>query len=218
MNKKRIIIISGLLIAIILILFFSFYYKTQKIGNNINKSTDDIARYILNISSYEAEMEVIVKSNKTTNQYKLKQCYAKPNIIKQTIEEPKNLENLTIIYDGHNMKIENTNLSLTKIYQEYEYISENTLCLSSFIDNYNDNSKIYEKGNEIIIENNNIYNQYNIKQVLYINKEDALPTRMEIKDNNKNNIIYIKYNEIKLNKIKREEILAFKLKDLNLGI
>lgn len=216
MNKKRIIIISSLLISIILILFFSINYKTQKNGNNISKSTDDIVEYILNISSYEADLEVTVESNKTTNKYKLKQLYSKPNIIKQIIEEPSNLENLTIIYDGKNMKLENTNLSLSKIYENYEYISQNTLWLSSFIDNYNDNSKITETENEVIIENNNIYNKYNEKQVLYIDKHSSLPSKLEIYDNNRNTRIYIKYNEIKLNKLKQNEIIAFKFEKINL--
>ena len=140
MNKKRIIIISGLSISIIFILFFSINYKTQKFGNNISKTTDDIVDNILNLSSYEASLDVTVESNKTTNKYKIKQIYSKPNIIKQIIEEPNNLENLTILYDGKDMKLENTKLSLSKIYEEYEYISQNTLWLSSFIDNYSNDS------------------------------------------------------------------------------
>lgn len=218
MNKKIMILIVVLLVFVILILFYLFHYKTGKFGNNINKSTDEMIRYILNINSYEAEIEVTVQSNKTTNQYKLKQYYVKPNTIKQTIEEPVNLENLTIIYDGNNMKIENTNLSLSKIYQNYEYLSENVLWLSTFIDQYNEHSKIKETNEEIIIENVNTNNIYYSKQILYINKKTILPTRLEITDNNKNNKIYIKYNEIKFNKIKQEEILAFQIENLNLGI
>ncbi len=216
MNKKKIIIIIGLFISIIFVLFYLFHYKTGKSGNNISKSTDDVIEYILNISSYEARIEVIIESNKTTNQYRLKQLYSKPNVMKQIIEEPSNLANLTISYDGRNMKLKNTNLGLSKVYEDYEYISQNTLWLSSFIDNYNDNSKIRETENEIIIENNIIYHPYNTKQILYINKKTSLPTKLEIMDNNKNSKIYIKYNEIKLNKIKQNDIIAFKLEKTNL--
>ena len=86
MNKKRKLIILGLTVLIILILFAFIYYKTQKNVNNINKSTNEIARYILNISSYEADLEVKIESNKNTNKYKMKQLYSKPNIIKQIIK------------------------------------------------------------------------------------------------------------------------------------
>ena len=218
MNKNRKLIILGLTVLIILILFAFIYYKTQKNVNNINKSTNEIARYILNISSYEADLEVKIESNKNTNKYKMKQLYSKPNIIKQIIKEPQNLENLTIIYDGNNMRLENTNLSLSKIYKDYEYISQNTLWLSTFIDNFNDKSKIYDKENEVIIENNTIYNNYNVKQILYVDKNKCIPTKLEILDNNKNVKIYIKYNEIRLNKLKKNDIIAFKLNNKKIEI
>ena len=204
MNKK-IIIFS--LIIIFLILLFIINYKIRNNGNNISKLTKNLEEYILNISSYEAELEVTIESNKTINKYKLKQLYCKPNFIKQIVKQPTNIENLTIVYDGDNMKIENTNLSLSQIYENYKYINENTLWLNSFINNYNENSKSYENENEFILENNNKYNQYNVKQVLYIDKSKKIPTKMEVYDNNKNTKVYIKYNEIKLNKISKEEIV-----------
>ena len=116
-------------------------------------------------------------------------------------------------YDGKNMKVENTNLSLSKIYQDYKYISENTLWLSTFIDNYNDNSKIYEKEGKVIIESNVAYNFYNVKEVLYIDKKKGKPIELKIFDNSNNNRIYIKYNEIKINQTKQNEIVAFKIKE-----
>ena len=204
MNKK---IIMFSLIIIFLILYFIIHYKIKNTGNTINKSKNNLEEYILNISSYEAELEVTVESNKTTNKYKLKQLYCKPNFIKQIVIEPSNIENLSIVYDGKNMKLENTNLSLSKIYEDYKYINENVLWLSSFIENYNCNSKVYKTEKEIIIENNNKYNNYNVKQILYIDIDKKVPIKMEVYDNNKNAKIYIKYNEIKLNQTYKEKIV-----------
>lgn len=216
MNKKKTFIILILIIFMIFLLFFLINYKTGKYGNNISKSTDDIVRYILNISSYEAEIEVTVESNKTINKYKMQQFFSNPNIMKQIIKEPTNIENLTITYDGYNMKLDNTKLSLSKIYENYKYISENTLWLSTFINNYNKNSKVEEIDNKIIIENNIMLNNHKLKQILYIDKKTALPIKLEIKDNNKKNKIYIKYNEIKLNKTNKDAIIAFKIEKNNL--
>ena len=42
-----------------------------------NKSADEIKEYILNISSYEAEVEINVISNKNQNKYKAKQQFVK---------------------------------------------------------------------------------------------------------------------------------------------
>lgn len=216
MKKNKIFASLLIFICLILILFFILYYIKGKNGNNISKSTEDIIQYILNINSYEAEIDVIVQSNKTTNEYKIKQYYTSPNICKQIIREPKDIENLTIIYDGKNIKVENSIISLSKIYKEYQYINQNTLFLNSFIENYNDYSKIEENNDEIIIQNNIKYNKYNEKQVLYVNKKTGLPTKLEIYDNNKNNTIYIKYNKVKFNKTKQEEILAFKFEEISL--
>ena len=214
MNKTKIFIILILIILIILLLFFLIYYKTGKYGNNISKSTDDVVRYILNISSYEAEIEVIVESNKTINRYKMQQFFSNPNIMKQIIKEPSDIENLTITYDGNDMKVDNTKLSLSKIYENYKYVSGNTLWLNTFIDNYNKNSKIKEIDNKIIIENNIMLNNHKLTQTLYIDKQNALPIKLEIKDNNKNNKIYIKYNEIKLNKTNRDAIIEGKIEKI----
>ena len=178
MNDKKNIIKVFSIVLLILIIFFTIYYKTKNNGNNNNKSINDLKEYILNISSYEAELEITINSNKTSNKYKLKQLYCKPNLIKQILIEPANLENLTIIYDGKTMKIENTNLSLSKIYEDYKYINnQNVLWLNSFIDNYRNNSKIYETENELILESNNKNNIYNTKQVLYIDKSKRIENK-----------------------------------------
>ena len=207
MKKQKILLIIFIVFFILLILFFLINYKTKNNGNNISKFNGNIKDYILNISSYEAEIEVIVESNKTTNKYILKQLYCKPNVVKQIVKEPSNIENLTVIYDGKNIKLENTNLGLSKIYENYQYINKNTLWLSSFIENYNEKSEVLDTENEVIIENNNKYNNYNVKQILYVDKSTKLPIKMEVYDNNKNAKIYIKYNEIKLNNISRNQIV-----------
>ena len=61
--------------------------------------------------------------------------------------EPSNIKGLKTIYDGTNLRIENTQLNLGEIYENYQYISENALCLSTFIKEYkqNNNSKYIEE-------------------------------------------------------------------------
>jgi len=108
MNKSLklfLIILIGSLISFFLI---QFVYKTIQTGNNISKSSNDLIEDILNISSYEAELEVTVNSNKTTNKYLLHQYYIKPNLSKQIVKEPSNIEGLEIIYNGNKLEIKNT--------------------------------------------------------------------------------------------------------------
>ena len=80
-NKKRIlkIIISILIIIALIIIIYIFYKNTNKnlkTGNNLsNKTSQEIEEYILNISSYEAEIELEVETNKNKTMYKIKQSY-----------------------------------------------------------------------------------------------------------------------------------------------
>lgn len=194
MKIKKIIIII-LLIGIIALGLFIFFSnretKNFKIGNNTN--SQDIVDYILNINSYEAIIEVDVKSNKNENKYKLKQIYYGNDNNSQEVLEPSNIAGVKLIKEGNNLKLENSNLNLTNILQNYEYISDNVLDLNSFIENYknNGNSKWEEKDNKIVMKTSN--------RTLYINRENGLPEKMEIHDNGKKTAVYILYNEVNVN-------------------
>lgn len=214
-NKKRIIIIFFIIILFIifLIFFIKNNYKISENGNNMsNKTIKEIEEYVLNISSYEAKISVTIESNKNKNEYVLLQKYFKPNITHQIILEPSNLEGMETIYDGTNLTVKNTRLNLSKIYENYEYISNDCLSLESFILDYqeNSNSKIYEKENQIILETNNENNKYKQIKKLYFDKNTAKPTKLIIQDVNEKTVVYILYNEVKINNLNRDDVLAFK--------
>ena len=212
--KKRIrLIIIVLLISCTIIFFINLTYKSIKIGNNITNQVDDLIEYIFNISSYEAKLELIVQSNKTTNKYVLEQYYKAPNYSKQIIKEPKNLENLEIIYNGNNLEIKNTNLGLSKIYENYDYLNNNLLWLNYFLSKNKQNYTIEENENEIILLLVNM-EEYKYKGKLYIDKKTNNPIKLEIIDNNNNSKIYIEYKEIKLNSIQENNIFAYEFRSI----
>lgn len=194
MKNKRIVflIVLIILIAIGLFIFFSNNEtKNFKIGNNT--SSQEIVDYILNINSYEAIIEVDIKSNKNENKYKIKQVYNGENNNSHEVLEPSNIAGVKLIKEGNNLKLENSNLNLTNIMQNYEYISDNVLDLYSFIEDYksNTNSKWEEKNDKIVMKTSN--------RTLYINRENGLLEKMEIHDNSKKTAIYILYNEVNVN-------------------
>ena len=205
MKKNKVIIILAILIILIIILMIFIknnnkMAKTLKIGNN--STSQEIVDYILNINSYEAEIDVEVKSNKNTNKYRIKQTYINNNNNTQEVVEPSNIQGTKIIREGNNLKIENTKLALTKILEDYKDISQNNLDLSSFIENYknNPNSAVKEDNNHIVMETSAINeNKYQKYKKLYVSKEDGKIIKMEIRDTNQNTIIYIIYNEMKIN-------------------
>ena len=195
-----------LLIILILILGGVFFYKNNvknsKIGNN--KNSQEIVDNFLNLSSYEVQVTVNVTSNKNSNKYILKQTFNSPNISTQEVIEPSNIAGVRIENNGTNVIIENTNLKLSTLLENYNYLGNNCLDLSSFIEDYkkNEDSIFEENDEEIILKtNSNADNNYIQEKTLHISKQTYNPTEMEIKDNKQNTTIYILYNEVKLNSI-----------------
>ena len=76
-----------------------------------------------------------------------------------------------------------------------------------------------ENENEIILEASvKNGNKYINHKKLYIDKKTSKPTKMEIQDVTQKNTIYILYNEIKINNLQKEDVLAFKLNPLESDI
>ncbi len=201
MNKNKILKIIIIIISIMTIFFITFFYitKSKKIKNGNNSSSQEIIENILNISSYEGIIEVEVNSNKNVNKYIIKQTYIAPNISEQEILEPENIKGIKITKTESEIKVENTNLNMTKIYNNYPYMADNCMDLNTFIENYKKNGKqeYEEKDSEIILEVEFEENPYTKYRTLYISKETGKPTKMEIKDNSKKTLIYILYKEVK---------------------
>lgn len=221
MNKKKIIITVVIIIVLIFIIFFiKNNYKKSEFGNNItNKSIEEIENYILNISEYDAELEIEIQSNRNTNKYTVHQI-VKDNIYEQEVIKPENIAGVKIIYDGENLTVENTNLGLKKLYEKYNNITDNILWINSFIDDYKNSneSKIAIKDDYVVLETKNKNNEekYNIYKTLYCDKNTLEPAKLEIKDKNKKIRVYISYKEIEINSL-QEGILAFKLKNIFYG-
>ena len=203
-NKKLLLFLFAiaLIIAIIAILIFNAtnnkkMAKNMKIGNNT--TSQEIIENILNIRSYETLIEVDVKSNKNENKYILKQKYLAPDTAEQEVVEPQNIAGVKIVKKGNELKLENSKLSLTKIYNNYQYIAENMLDLNCFIEDYqkSEDASYKQNGNEIIMKTKN----NEIEKRLYISTKSGLPTKMEIIDNSKKNEVYILYKEVNINNL-----------------
>ena len=200
LNKKITIIVITILVIIIGFLILKNMIKKTKIGNNMN--SQEIVDYILNIKSYKSNINVQVNSNKNKNKYVLEQEFNTDNGNTQTVIEPANIAGTKIILKDENLKIENTKLNLSQIFENYKGLEDNSLDLNSFIQDYksSDKSGYEENEKEVIMKTkNNKNNKYNQNKVLYIDKKNKLPTKLIIEDNNKNMTINIQYNSIEIN-------------------
>lgn len=202
MKKKNIFILLAIILIIGVIIFFAFFdmktAKSSKIGNN--SSSQEIVDYILNISSYEAKVEVEVNSNKNQNQYILQQRYKAPDTSEQEVLEPSNIAGVKMIKNGNQLKIENTKLSLSSFFENYKYVSNQSLDLSCFIRDYQTDEKASwkEENHQIVM----MTKKEQEEKKLFVDKATGNPTRLEIKWTNKTNTVYILYNEVKINCLK----------------
>ena len=120
----------------------------------------------------------------------------------QEVIEPSNITGIKIINDGTTLKLENTNLNLNTILENYTYLGNNCLDLSTFIEEYkkDDTASYEERESEIIMKTKSSLNNIYIKEkILHIDKMTGMPKQMEIKDNKQKNTIYILYNEVRIN-------------------
>ena len=154
--------------------------KNQKIGNNT--TSQEIVDYILNINYYEAKIEVEIHSNKNINKYVIKQKYQGPDNVFQEILEPSNIQGIKMTKIKNQLKLENTRLNLSSIFENYDYISDNSLDLSSFIKDYkmDKNAKWKDENDEIIMMESNAEKE----------------KKLWIQDVNKNTKTYILYSDI----------------------
>lgn len=199
--KKIIIIAIIILIAIFIIskIFIKKPIKNTKIGNN--SSSQEIVEYFLNISSYEAIIDMTVYSNKNENRYKIKQNYQGENNNYQEILEPSNIAGIKINLEESKLTLENSKLNLSNILENYQYIADNCIDLSTFIKDYKNDPKatMREENDTIILETTSqSQNKYIKYKILKIDKKTGNPLQMEIKADNQKTTIYIIYNEVKI--------------------
>ena len=202
MKKKTFFLITVIIFLIILILIFYINMsKKSKIGHT--NTSQEIVENILNISSYNATINVKVVSNKNENNYIIKQEFKSKDSNLQEVVEPSNIAGTKIIREGNKLTLENSRLNLSSMIENYQSISSNNLDLSSFIEDYKKDSKAdYEENeNEIkmyAVGNANNNSDSKCKKTLYIDKKTNLPKQLEIEWTNKNNKVYILYNEVEI--------------------
>lgn len=198
--KKFLIILIAIISLFISFVFFrKSNYKKINTGNNItSKSLDENEKYILDINSYIATIELTVQSNKNTNKYLIKQ-EVNNDIYKQEVIEPDNIKGVQTIYEKGKLTVYNSKLNLNKIYEDYPYITENSIFLNDFIAKY----KIAKQNNKFNIQETEDYiiltiNNKNSIEKLYVQKNSGKPYQIIIQDDDKKNIVYILYKEINL--------------------
>ena len=179
-------------VIILLLILIFLYYNTSIFGNNITiKDENKIANACLDsFYNYEAEVEVTVKSNKTTNVYEMKQKVDGEYSYFEVTSTGK-INGLKVEFQDSTLKFTNTELNIDKIYKGYNGIIKNSLFLNNFVDEYKSkNSTTYKEDNKFVFETDDG------KKKLYVSLKTLKPEKLEIKDDAKNTAICIIYKRI----------------------
>lgn len=196
--KKRIMYIF---VLICIIFFVIFYYIFLLSGNNINRNQKEFVEEILKkFKSYEANLTVLVNSNKNNNEYKMYQ-EVNSESSKLVVNNPQNVNGLCIELKENKLIISNEKTKMQKVYENYNNFVNESIFLNTFIEDYENNkAEIEENEQEIIVklekkDNEDTYIKF---KELYINKESEIPTKLIIKDNNQSIKTSIIYTDMKI--------------------
>lgn len=196
--KKRIMYIF---VLICIIFFVIFYYIFLLSGNNINRNQKEFVEEILKkFKSYEANLIVLVNSNKNNNEYKMYQ-EVNTESSKLVVNNPQNVNGLCIELKENKLIISNEKTKMQKVYENYNNFVNESIFLNTFIEDYENNkAEIEENEQEIIVklemkDNEDTYIKF---KELYINKKSEIPTKLIIKDNNQSIKTSIIYTDMKI--------------------
>lgn len=181
-------------VIILLMFFLILYYNTSNLGNNIIiKDENKIVDYVVNnIKDYEADISVTVDSNKTQNTYNMKQK-VEGNYSSLEVTSSGKINGLKIELQDGVLNVKNTELKLDKIYENYAEMMNNSMFLTTFINEFkNGNSTTYLEEDKIIFETEDK------QKKLYVDMQTVKPVKLEIKDNTKKTSICIIYNNIEI--------------------
>lgn len=163
---------------------------------------EDFQNQISKITSYTCTAKVEAIGNKENTTYIFKHTYTKPDYYKLEVKSPKNLQGKTIEYKGDKVLVHNPNVNdtveLPNINNDSHY-----LFIGDFIKNYMQNEAAVLEATEselkieIEIPGDNKY--FN-KQILYINNKTKNPDKMEILDNEGEQIFIVTYEDFKYEK------------------
>lgn len=199
--KKVAIVIVVMVLGIGGFFFLQNGNKNLKNGNTMDIQTDEeLERYILNISAYKAQVTVSIQSNKTTNRYKMIQEYEKNGIQRMIIEEPENRKGIEIVEQEGTVTVKNTNLGLSSLYEQEE-VTGNRLWLDTFLEEYQkDENRSRRKTEEETIFSATVQTKHPYYQYteLHVDNKTKKPTQLIVQDKDKNNRIYILYNEMEI--------------------
>lgn len=167
---------------------------------------NDIQKTFSTINNYSSIGNITVTGNKSSKSFKVKHIFQKPDKYIAEIIEPKDNSGNKTIYNRDTAYMYNNKIDQYTILKQLEIPEEKILFLGYFLRNLSDVEKlkidreIIAKREYIVISidvpGNNIYRAY---EKLWVDKDTKLPYKLTVYDSKNNEVVKIKYEDVKYN-------------------
>lgn len=167
---------------------------------------NDIQKTFSAINNYTSIGNITVKGNKSSESFKVKHIFQKPDKYIAEIMEPKNNQGNKTIYNRDTAYMYNKKIDQYTILKQIEIPDDKILFLGYFLRNLSNveelkiDREIIDKKEYIVIgieiPGNNRYRAY---EKLWIDKNTKLPYKLTVYDSKKSEVVKIEYEDVKYN-------------------
>lgn len=193
--------------ALLICLTLAFCFSACKNGGAKHGAYEKIYDKYNSLTAFEAEAEINVKSNLTSNTYAVKQYYLAPDNYKMEIVSPKNLSGTGYSFTDGRVNLKSAG---GEVFSLEDYVPEDRsyVFLNDFFEGYykSESTACEASGgagkNKSTVLKNVLSegNPYRYSQCLWVNNESLLPEKLVTYDMDNNEVITVIYKNFSVDK------------------
>lgn len=163
-------------------------------------------RMLAGIDTYSVTAEIIVQGNRMAENYIVTQYFKYPGKYRLEVVSPDDKKGKTTVYDGNKLWIYHPLINQSFVLDDLKEVEETSIFPGYFAGNLftgedAEYSIANNEGRECIVIRTMLPggNNYRKKQVLFIDRKDIKPVKMEVYDSSDNVVVTIHYRDFLYN-------------------
>lgn len=197
-------VLKGLLKIYIPIIVMTVFFQgcTKPEENEFSK----VHKMLSGLENYTVTAEIIVRGNKLVGNYVVKQYFKYPDKYRLEVVSPEDKKGKVTLYDGERIWIHNPVINQTYVMENFKEVEECSMFPGHFAKNLFSGEKAEysikkDKDGEFVAIRVEIpgVNSYRKYQILYFDKKQIVPVKMEILDSAGNVVVTVFYKDFTYN-------------------
>ena len=167
-----------------------------------NDDFSKVHKMLSGLEAYTVTAEIMVRGNKAVENYIVKQQFKYPDKYRLEVLRPIDKKGKITIYDGSKIWIFHPQINQSYCMENFQEVEEVSMFPGYFAKNlFNGEDAVYDikkdGSNEYVVIKVGIPggNSYRKSQILYIDRKDTIPVKMEILDSNDNIVVTVHYKD-----------------------